>query len=124
MLNQLLIAIVPAIISGLVSYFVAKRKYETELKKVEKQSDARFKELEKTLNNELERIKIESENRIKELREKVDSDLKLYGGKKDVDTVNELSMKAITGEIDFNKLSDTVDQIAEITDKLDDFNEK
>jgi len=122
--NQLLIAIVPAFISGLVSYFGAKRKYETELKKVEKQSDARFKELEKTLNNELERIKIESENRIKELREKVDSDLKLYGGKKDVDTVNELSMKAINGEIDFNKLGDAVDQMAELTDKLDEFNKK
>ena len=124
MFSQLLIAIIPAIISGLVSYFGAKRKYETELKKVEKQSDARFKELEKTLNNELERINIESENRIKELREKVDIDLKLYGGKKDVDTVNELSMKAFNGEIDFNKLGDTVDQISKIADKIDKINKK
>jgi hypothetical protein len=124
LLSQLLIAIVPAIISGLVSYFGSKRKYETELKKVEKQSDSRFKELEKTLNIELERIKIESENRIKELREKVDSDLKLYGGKKDVDAVNELSMKAFNGEIDFNKLGDTVKQISKLGDMLDEFNKK
>lgn len=124
MFSQLLIAIVPAIISGLVSYFGAKRKYETELKKVEKQSDARFKELEKTLNIELKKIKIESENRVKELREKVDSDLKLYSGKKDVDAVNELSMKALNGEIDFNKLGDTFEQMLKFGDKFNKFDKK
>ena len=96
LLVQLLIGIVPAIISGFIAYFTAKHKAQTELKKLE----------------------IESESRIKELREKVDADLKGYEGKLNADAVNYFTTKALQGDFDFEKFGKTLENITKIEEQL------
>ena len=96
LLVQLLIGIVPAIISGFIAYFTAKHKAQTELRKLE----------------------TESESRIKELREKVDADLKVYEGKLNADITNDFTMKALQGDFDFEKLGKTLESMTKIEKQL------
>ena len=75
LLIQLLIGIVPAIISGLVAYFKAK-------------NDAKVKilEVEKNAEIEVKRIEEENKSRIRQLQEERKADLKLYEGKLEADS--------------------------------------
>lgn len=100
LLVQLLIAFIPATISGFVAYFTANKKAKTELEKIER----------------------ESVNRIKELRESVEAELKIYEGKLNADSVNDLSMKAFEGDIDFNKIGESLKQISELEKQLKKWN--
>ncbi|WP_193014114.1 hypothetical protein [Staphylococcus equorum] len=115
---QLLIGIIPAIVTGLVAYFTAKRKAETELEKVEKESEGRIKELKETLEVELKKVEKESQSRINELKEKVNADLEVYEGKLNADAVNDLSMKAIQGDFDFGKLGEAMEQISKFEEQF------
>lgn len=97
---QLLIGIIPAIISGFVAYFTANKKAKIELEKIER----------------------ESINRIKELKESVEAELKTYEGKLNADSVNDLSMKAIQGDINFDKLVESLKQMSELEKELKKWN--
>ena len=99
MLVQLLIGIVPAIISGFVAYFTAINKGRTEIRKVEKESEAR----------------------IKDLKEKVDADLKSYEGKLNADSINNLTMKAFEGDFDFEKLGDSLEQLSKLEKQVENY---
>lgn len=88
---QLLIGILPAVISGMIAFYSAKNKADTELKKAEKEADNRIKQIELENDNKLKQIEIENENKInelklanesklKELREERKADLEYYSG--------------------------------------------
>lgn len=74
LLVQLLIGIVPAIASGVISYLMAKNKAEADLKLLKQKSE-----------NEIEKIKEESDRRIAELKEQRKSDLEYYKGQFEID---------------------------------------
>ncbi|WP_017550085.1 hypothetical protein [Salinicoccus carnicancri] len=67
---QLLIGIVPAIISGFVAYIKATKEADIELGKAQK---------------EIERVEKESEGRIKEIEKRREKDLEFYKGKLEAD---------------------------------------
>ena len=77
-LTQLLIALVPAIITGLVAYYKATKNAEVELEKAKT-------EIEKA-KTEIEKVRTENEGRIEEIKAKSKSDLEFLKGKLEVET--------------------------------------
>lgn len=99
---QLLIGILPAVISGFAAYFTAKNKAEIELKKVER----------------------ESENRIKEFREKVEAELDSYERKLNADSTNDLTNQVFKGELDFEKLGNALEQMGNLDEQMQKVNRR
>ncbi|MCD8904023.1 hypothetical protein K2V56_00925 [Staphylococcus chromogenes] len=102
--GQILIAVVPAIISGLVAYYKATSNAKVEIHKVEKNAET-----------EIIRIEKEYEGKIKKLQEERKADLNYYKGKLEADNkqiennyINQLTAEVMSGlfngSIDENKI--------------------
>ena len=94
--GQILIAIVPAIISGLVAYYKATSNAKVEIHRVEKNAET-----------EIIRIEKEYEGKVKKLQEERKADLDYYRGKLEADNkqtendyINQLTAEMIGGLFD------------------------
>lgn len=112
-LVQISIATIPAVITGFVSYFSAKRSSDAEIKKVEKNAEIELKKAE----NELKRIQEEQKYKLKELEkiqlgeiEKYQKMMEIDAKKNENDMVNKMTenfmLDLINGEKGFEDLEE------------------
>lgn len=96
LLVQLLIAIIPAIISGLVAYYKSKNDMQ-----------AKIMEIKTRAESEIKRVEKDYEGKIKHLQEQTKSNLEYYKGKLEADSkktekdhINDLTSKLIHNMLD------------------------
>ena len=113
--GQILIAVVPAIISGLVAYYKATSNAKVEIHKVEKNAET-----------ELSRIEKEYEGKVKELQEERRADLAYYEGKLEADNnqaekdyINQFTAKMMGGLIDGTIDENQMKKIENMVKKMD-----
>ena len=113
--GQILIAVVPAIVSGIVAYYKATSNAKVEIHKVEKNAET-----------ELARIEKEYEGKVKELQEERKADLAYYQGKLEADNkqaeqnyINELTAKFMGDLFDGSIDGDQIKNMEDIVKKMD-----
>lgn len=102
-LVQISIATIPAVITGIMSYFSAKKSADAEIKKVEKNAEIELKKAE----SDLKRIQEEQEYKLKELEKIQLGEIEKYQKMMEIDSKK--SENEIVNKLTENFMSDLMD---------------
>ena len=116
--EQIFIAVIPAVISGLVAYYKATSNAKVEIHKVEKNAETKIARIEK-----------EYEGKVKELQEERKADLAFYEGKLEADNrqtennyINQFAAKFMDGLFDGSIDEEQLEKMGDIAKNLEDKN--